>query len=314
MTEPTEGKHDGLLYDYAREAESMLVLAFADIHKLRYDNHDVQTKEQVSRTLHALKGGAAFFEQHDVVHLCHQAENYLEDIEKMPKDEVIMSLDDLLVTMALLLQRIDSVALRVDRFSGRREKKHTEFSEVLSMLPSMAKSVAHQLGKDVDVIILHDDIELNKKIVDSLLESLAHLVRNAVDHGIEHSSKRKILKKPAVGKIILDCHFKDNKLIIVIEDDGSGLDEEKIKKNVLKKKLISASALDVLDKESVWKLIFLPGFSTKDSVTEISGRGIGMDVVKTVVDELGGKIHLRSVPQRGTRITLMIPIKEDDHG
>jgi len=304
-----DGNHDSLMHDYAKEAQLMLIQANEDVHALRVNNADKLIKERILRSMHALKGGAAFFEREDIVHLCHSAEGRLDGIEVLNKRNAILLLDDLLMTISILLQKIDQVSSLIED-EEIRHCENSEFVEVLSMLPSMAKSVGHRLGKDVDVVILHHDIQLPKSIVEALLDPLVHLVRNSVDHGIEPSSQRSALKKPHVGKITLDCTYTNHILKIVMEDDGSGLDEAKIKEKIIQKKLMDAAAVSLLDTQAIWQLIFLPGFSTKDEVTEISGRGIGMDVVKTVVENLSGRLTIHSVPYQGTRIEISIPVKE----
>ncbi len=182
-----------------------------------------------------------------------------------------------------------------------------KIERIFNKFPRMVRDLARKLGKKVELIIEGHDTELDRTILDEISDPLVHLVRNAVDHGIEYPEERKLAGKSEVGKIIISARRERNNVIIEIEDDGRGLDTEKIKQKAIEKGLISPSEVESLSEEDLKMLIFTPGFSTKDTVTEISGRGVGMDVVKTKVEKLGGNIKLFSEKGKGTKIRITLP-------
>jgi len=182
-----------------------------------------------------------------------------------------------------------------------------KIEKIFNKFPRMVRDLARKLGKKVELIIEGHDTELDRTILDEISDPLVHLVRNAVDHGIEYPEERKLAGKSEVGKIIISARRERNNVIIEIEDDGRGLDIEKIKQKAIEKGLISPSEVESLNEDDLKMLIFTPGFSTKDTVTEISGRGVGMDVVKTKVEKLGGNIKLFSEKGRGTKIRITLP-------
>lgn len=161
-------------------------------------------------------------------------------------------------------------------------------------------------GKKIDLHLSGEETEIDRNMVDSLYEPLVHMIRNSIDHGIEPPERRKALGKEEVGNINLKAYQQGGNIIIEIGDDGQGLDCEKIIKKAKEKGLIKNEA--ELSESQIYSLIFEPGFSTKDQVTDVSGRGVGMDVVKKAIDRLKGKIEVFSEKQKGTRFIMRIPL------
>ncbi|MDK2795654.1 MAG: two-component system, chemotaxis family, sensor kinase CheA [Archaeoglobaceae archaeon] len=176
---------------------------------------------------------------------------------------------------------------------------------VFSKFPRMVRDLARKLGKKVEFVMEGLDTELDRTVLDEMSDPIMHLIRNAVDHGIESPEERKAKGKSETGLIKLSARREKNNVVIEIEDDGRGIDLEKIRKKAIERGLISESAQ--LSEEELKNLIFLPGFSTNDRATEISGRGVGMDVVKTTVERLGGSLKLISEKDRGTKIRINLP-------
>ncbi|MBN1398908.1 MAG: chemotaxis protein CheA [Bacteroidetes bacterium] len=180
--------------------------------------------------------------------------------------------------------------------------------KVFSGLPLVAREVMRTTGKEVDLQIYGKETELDKSIIEELKDPLIHMIRNAVDHGIELPEERKKLGKSEKGIIVVNAERDGNYILITMEDDGTGMDIDKIKKKALEKGLISEIEAAEMSKNDALNLIFLPGFSTKKDITSVSGRGVGMDVVKTNIAKLKGIVEIDSNIGTGTIITLKVPL------
>ncbi len=172
----------------------------------------------------------------------------------------------------------------------------------------LARDVARQLGKDVELVIAGAETEVDKTILEELNDPLVHLVRNAVDHGIEPIEDRARAGKPTRGTVNLSARQTGDHIVIEISDDGRGMRPEVIRQKAVEKGLIGAEQAGQLNTQDSLQLIFLPGFSTKTEITDISGRGVGMDVVKTNIQRLNGRIEIHSDPGHGSRITILLPL------
>jgi len=182
-------------------------------------------------------------------------------------------------------------------------------SIVFQRFPRLVRDISRKLGKKVVLNIEGDDTEAEKNIIESLADPLVHIIRNSLDHGIESPETRIERGKPESGTILLKAYQKADRVIIEIKDDGKGIDPEVIKRKAYEKGLIDETRLERItsDDEAV-NLIFLPGFSTAENVSDISGRGVGMDVVKNAVEKAGGEVTLKSRPGEGTEILLSLPL------
>ncbi len=176
---------------------------------------------------------------------------------------------------------------------------------VFSKFPRMVRDLAKKFGKKIDFVMEGLDTELDRTVLDEMSDPIMHLIRNAVDHGIESPEERRGKGKSETGLIRLSARREKNNVVIELEDDGRGIDFEKVRKKAIEKGLISENAQ--LSEDDLKALIFLPGFSTKDQATEISGRGVGMDVVKTTVEKLGGSLKLISEKGKGTKVRINLP-------
>jgi two-component system chemotaxis sensor kinase CheA len=180
-------------------------------------------------------------------------------------------------------------------------------TQAFRRFPRLAREIAGELGKDVRFEAKGGETEADKAVVDSLFEPLMHLLRNALDHGIETAQVRKAGGKPAHGTITLGAQRRGDQIIADMTDDGAGIDPAKIRKIAKARGLMAEAALDALDDRAVLDLIFAPGFSTTTSITALSGRGVGMDVVRTTVERLGGRVTVSSTLGRGTSVSLSLP-------
>ena len=179
---------------------------------------------------------------------------------------------------------------------------------VFSRFPRMVRDTAKDLGKEVDLTISGKETELDRTIIDEIGDPLVHLIRNAIDHGLESTAERKRLGKKEKGKIELKSYQSGNEVFIEVSDDGKGIDVKKIGELAVNKNLVSKEQLGNLEDQSILQLIFEPGFSTKETVTDLSGRGVGLDVVKTSIESLGGGIDIQTQLGKGTTFVIHLPL------
>jgi two-component system chemotaxis sensor kinase CheA len=172
----------------------------------------------------------------------------------------------------------------------------------------LARDLARGLGKDVELALEGEDTEIDKSILEELNDPLVHLVRNAIDHGVDSPAERIAAGKPARAVVRLSARQEGDQIVIEIADDGRGMRAETIRAKALEKGLIGIDEAGALDERQSLNLIFLPGFSTKTVVTDVSGRGVGMDVVATSIRRLKGRIGIVSRPGRGTRFVITLPL------
>ena len=181
-------------------------------------------------------------------------------------------------------------------------------SQVFDRFPRLVRDLSQKKGKKIDLLLEGKEIEVDRTVLDEIGEPLIHLLRNSIDHGIESPDERTKSAKDATGKITLSAQRNGNHIIIDVSDDGTGIDPEKIKTAAIKKRFASQAELEKMNKEQLINLIFLPGFSTAKEVTETSGRGVGMDIVKTKISSLGGTVHIESQVGLGTKTSIKLPI------
>ncbi len=180
--------------------------------------------------------------------------------------------------------------------------------QLFRRFPRVVRDVAKLRNKEIGLQIAGQNTDLDKGILDALAEPLAHLIRNAADHGIEASAERVAAGKPARGTVSLDAYHKGDQVVIEVVDDGCGIDREKVIRAAIRRGLLKEEDRARLNEEEAHHLLFTPGFTTAEEVTEISGRGVGLDVVKAALDNLKGTIEIESVLGKGTTFRLMVPL------
>jgi len=180
--------------------------------------------------------------------------------------------------------------------------------QLFRRFPRVVRDISKSCGKEVALVMNGQDTDLDKSILDMLAEPLAHLVRNAVDHGIESPEERITTGKPAQGTVTLNAYHQGNQIVIEVSDDGGGIDREKVVRRAIEAGIVSAADAVNLSEGDALNLVFHPGLSTAEQVTSISGRGVGMDVVKTVLERLKGTTAIKSTPGQGTTFYLKVPL------
>lgn len=179
---------------------------------------------------------------------------------------------------------------------------------VFNRFPKMIRQLSRELGKKIRLEITGQDTELDRTVIDEIGDPLIHLLRNSADHGIEMPEERKVLGKPEEGKILLKAYHSGNQVFIEVEDDGAGIDRDKVLQKALEKGIVSHEESSQLTDQEIYELIFASGFSTAEKVSDISGRGVGLDVVKNTIESLGGIITVSSEPKKGTKFLIQLPL------
>ncbi len=237
-------------------------------------------------------------------------------------DRLVNMVGELVITQAMLAQQL------LDHGGGQRQQwvqgsqelaAHTrELQEcvmairmqpvrsVFARMPRLVRDIAAKLGKNVRLVTSGDQTEVDKTIIEELADPITHMIRNAIDHGIEDGAERLAAHKPERATIELSASQRAGNILITIADDGAGIDRQKVFQHAIAKGLVREDAKPSDDE--LYNLIFAPGFSTAEKVTEVSGRGVGMDVVRRNIANLGGRIQIHSAPGKGTRFTLVIPL------
>lgn len=237
-------------------------------------------------------------------------------------DKLLDLVGEIVITETMVIKNPDLSGLELENFqkSARQLKKLTdELQDVamaLRMIPigptfqkmhRIVRDMSKKIEKDVELVVVGEDTEVDKNVIDHLGDPMMHLIRNAMDHGIESGEEREYFGKSQKGKIYLEALNTGGDIIIKIADDGKGLDRDVLIEKAREKNLISKPDTEISDKEA-YSLILLPGFSTKEAVTEFSGRGVGMDVVRKNIEKIGGSIAIDSAKGKGTSLTIKIPL------
>jgi len=240
-------------------------------------------------------------------------------VEKV--DQLINLVGELVITQAMIEQRIAALdPLHHERLlnsAGQLARNTRDLQEavmsirmmpmdyVFSRFPRMVRDLAAKLGKKVEFVTRGAATELDKGLIERIVDPLTHLVRNSVDHGIEMPDRRKANGKTEAGKLVLSAAHQGGNIVIEVSDDGGGLNRDRI---LAKAKSQGLPVSDTMPDADVWQLIFAPGFSTAEVVTDVSGRGVGMDVVKRNITAMGGTVDIRSIPGTGTTIAISLPL------
>lgn len=204
------------------------------------------------------------------------------------------------------LQRLNHVVS--DLQEGVMKTRMQPIGNAWQKLPRIVRDISIELGKKVDLQMIGQDTELDRQVLEMIKDPLTHMVRNSADHGIEGPADRAKAGKPETGTIVLNAFHEGGHILIEISDDGKGLSTERIRKKIIEKNLATPEELEGMSIQQIQQFIFKAGFSTAEKVTSVSGRGVGMDVVRTNIEKIGGSIELRSVEGKGTKFIIKIPL------
>ncbi len=221
----------------------------------------------------------------------------LENIKQV--GNIAQNLTETTDTMARISDDLQDTIMQV---------RMVQVKTVFSRFPRLVRDLSRKSGKKVELITEGEDTELDKSVIEAIGDPLVHLIRNSVDHGLEHGEERLNAGKSETGHLWLRASHAGNSVIIEVEDDGNGMDPEKIKARSIEKEIISQEESEKLDDREAIELIFAPGFSTAEEVSDVSGRGVGMDVVKDNIKDLNGSVAIESEMGKGTKITVTLPL------
>jgi two-component system chemotaxis sensor kinase CheA len=238
-------------------------------------------------------------------------------------DRLMDLVGELVISVSMVVNNPDLQGFTLDNFekaAALLAKNTGELQDVIMsvrMIPvsstfhkmnRIVRDLSHKLGKEVELTILGEETEVDKNIIDNLSDPLMHIIRNSMDHGMEDSKQERVeAGKSPVGKIILEARNSGSDVIISCTDDGRGLDRDRIWDKAQRQGVATKPESEYTDKD-IYNFIMLPGFSTNEQVTEVSGRGVGMDVVKKNIEKIGGNVLLDSTPGRGMSVTIRIPL------
>jgi two-component system chemotaxis sensor kinase CheA len=253
---------------------------------------------------------------------CTSAHPAMISVNVQKLDRLMDLVGEMVIAEAMVIQNPDLEGLELNSFQKAARQLNKITGEIQDMVMSIrmvplsttfhkmhriVRDMSKKLGKEAELEIIGEETEVDKNIIEHISDPLMHLVRNAIDHGIETCEERVAKGKPRNGTITLEAKNSGSDVLIIVKDDGKGLDREKIISKALKNGILHKDAESMTDKE-IFNLILLPGFSTKDDVSEYSGRGVGMDVVVKNIEAVGGSILIDSIPGEGSSITLKIPL------
>ena len=213
--------------------------------------------------------------------------------------ETLKALDTAVSQLDLLVSDLQNAVMKT---------RMQPIGRLFQKYPRLARDLARQLGKDVELVLSGEETELDKTMIEDLNDPLVHLVRNAVDHGVETAEERLAAHKPSKAIVTLSASQVGDHIYIEISDDGKGMRPDVIRRKAVEKGVVDPESANALDDRQSLHLIFLPGFTTKEQISSVSGRGVGMDVVKTNISKLNGKIDVISVPGQGSTFTISLPL------
>ena len=249
----------------------------------------------------------------------HQSQSVRVDIEKL---DTLMNLMGELVINKVRLEQIGQTHRmsdlmetleQMDRVTGDLQNivmkvRMVPVSAVFNRFPRMVRDVSKELGKEINLTIEGEETELDRTVIDEIGDPIMHLLRNSLDHGVESPDAREAKGKSRVGEVGLIARHEGNNVVIMITDDGAGIDADKIRRKAVEKGMISQSEADSLDDADAVRLIFLPGFSTAEQITDISGRGVGMDVVRSKIEALSGHVDVETHIDEGSIFKIKLPL------
>ncbi|MBV9183222.1 MAG: chemotaxis protein CheA [Acidobacteria bacterium] len=218
---------------------------------------------------------------------------------RYPKDSLRSRFQDAMAIQSRVLNDLQRSVMKI---------RMVPVEQLFRRFPRIVRDAAQRCNKQVELVFSGQDTDLDKSLLDAIAEPLTHIVRNAVSHGLENAEERVRASKPPTGRIRLDACHQANQLIVEVSDDGSGIDVRKVKAKAIANGLLRAEEAERLSHTELLDLIFRPGFSTADEITEVSGRGVGLDVVRSVLHRLKGTVELETHPGKGTKFRLKLPL------
>jgi len=304
---------DELVTDFLTEANEGLVKLDACLTNLRNKPCDRDPIHEIFRILHTIKGTCSFLDFPHLHDLLHQSENTLADLRDDDYPVAPSDVARILECVERIKQSIADIEIDLKKSNGHgaeaktlQQNRRLPIGKAWEKLPHIVRDLALKLDKQITLEMVGEDIEVDQNVIELIKYPLMHMVRNSCDHGIEPPALRIRKDKPECGNIILKASRRDDYIVVELEDDGQGISMALLKETIINNKLANAHDLAAMSDEQIQQFIFKPGFSTAHSVTYVSGRGVGMDVVFENIKVLGGSITF--VTQEGAGSTFIIRI------
>lgn len=265
---------------------------------------DIQTKKDSSAIVKTIK-----IDQEEIDYLMDIVGEILVIKNSIPYIAQQLSEDNIQQSRRELISKYEEISRITDQLQDRvMDMRLLPISYIFNRYPKLIRDISKKLGKNIEYIEYGGETKLDKMMIEKIADPLVHIIRNSLDHGIENEQSRVAAGKDSKGKLKVGARSEGDRVFIEIEDDGQGINTDSVCMKALEKGLIDPDILDSMDIQEKMKLIFLPGLSTKDVISDLSGRGVGADAVRSVVEELGGHIHLESELGKYTKTTLEIPV------
>lgn len=315
-------------WSYDEVQESVEKLCFIDKFTInKIEEKDFGVFKKASKVKKKNKGNKELKDNEKELNSRHEQLNHIQEQKRInvavEKLDVLMDLvGELVLSETMVVSNPDLKGKKLDNFAKAARQHRKIISELqdtvmsIRMMPlsttfskmkRIVRDISKKLDKEMQIELIGEETEVDKNVIEQISDPLMHLVRNAADHGIESKQERKKLGKEEVGKITLEACNSGGDVLIKVMDNGRGLDKDKILEKAKKNGLIEGNENDLSEKK-IFSMIFIPGFSTSEEVTEFSGRGVGMDVVRNNIEGLGGSISVDSTKEEGTTVTLKIPL------
>lgn len=304
---------DSKRVDYLMNLVSEIVIAKASFNQLsaslassllEFQNKEAEYKERIHKVVDNLpkfveeiKNGKSMREVRSEISSEFSS-------SKLGTDDSEAKLKSIGIKLRVATQNLGSIAGELQE--GVMKIRMVQINQIFSRFPRVVRDLQRDLNKKINLVIEGEDTELDKAVVEDLLDPIMHCVRNSCDHGIESPEVRVAARKPETGTVLLKASNEGNQILIDIADDGAGIDSEKVRQKAIEKGLIHPDK--VLSENEIHQLIFEPGFSTSDKISKISGRGVGLDVVKTMIDKLNGSVTVTSQKGKGTTFSIKLPL------
>jgi two-component system chemotaxis sensor kinase CheA len=311
IEEEVEEEANKLMLEYAREGllgeEVQEVVVEEEREEKREERKEVKAKEEKKREEEGEKVLRIDVQKIEnlmnlVGELVLERNRLLRLSQSMAEEGLSKKSEELEVVVSSIDRIVGDLQLAVMKTRMQPVKK------LFQKFPRVARDLSRMLGKEVELITEGEDTEMDKSLIEKLEEPLIHIIRNAVDHGIEPPDERERLGKPRAGQIRLKAYYQGDRVFISVEDDGRGIDIEKVKAKAIEKGVATKDRLEKMTEKEILSLVFSPGFSTADRVSEVSGRGVGMDVVMDVVMRFRGTVDLFSEKGKGTKVIMSFPL------
>ena len=307
-------KDVSLRKDFLKESYRNISSINKDLKLLIKSPEDTQLLNRIFRAVHTIKGSAGSLNYLKIQELAHTSENLLNDLREgnsKLSDEIVEILTRTFEVCRELIESIEKISDEGD-IDIKLVKSEINSSRVLNLgnivgkFERFVENISKSSDKHINLKLSGLETKLDALIFEALKDPLLHMLRNACDHGIESINERKECGKDITGVISINASKDNEEIVICVEDDGRGLDSNQIKDKALEKGLVQKIELEQLTENEVYKLVFIPGFSTAKKVTKISGRGVGMDIVLSNISNIGGRVKIDSVLGQGTTIEVRI--------